>query len=254
MARPDKSQQADGPSPTAYWAAPELSTSPPNSKSDIYSYGVLLYEVVEGRLPWPSQARATPAAHGTAKPPFSPSNLIWRPLITICWDENPDNRPAAPQVIAMINALEDADTPPAVSAATAAAAATTAAGTTAATSGTTSRVQGGNAATNNNDGDSDSGDDTPVPPPSHPSASTPAPAATPASPSPADGGARRQCRALCGRAGGEDGELSFKAGDVLWVVTEEDEGWLVCETGGSGGGAPGTRRGRVARNFVEMLL
>eukprot|EP00899_Mesostigma_viride_P013379 jgi/Mesvir1/22041/Mv18606-RA.1 len=82
----------------AYMAPEVLSGKVVDDKCDVYSFGVMLWEIFTGQKPWedegvPLQIAMAVAVQGRRPPMPSvcPSNL--RKLITDCWQENPEARP-----------------------------------------------------------------------------------------------------------------------------------------------------------------
>jgi serine/threonine protein kinase len=98
---------------TPSYMAPELKESGKTSKaSDVYALGVILYEVVTGQKPFPSDSAAKgKASAAPVKPikPVPPSKLvknlpgIWDDAILPCLSPNPEKRPSVTQTLAVLN-------------------------------------------------------------------------------------------------------------------------------------------------------
>ncbi|KAH3764302.1 serine/threonine-protein kinase STY46 [Pelomyxa schiedti] len=77
---------------TWQWMAPELRSATAaktsyNNKVDIFSYGVVVYEVIEGKLPSAETLL------------FHRARGFWRDLISQCTQKNPSDRPSINQII-----------------------------------------------------------------------------------------------------------------------------------------------------------
>ncbi len=98
----------------AYMSPEQVLGRPVDGRSDVYSLGVLLYELVSGRLPFPSQSLSPTElmAHHVRQPPPSPRDhqpdlppAVER-LILTALEKEPDNR--FPDAAAMAVAIRDA--------------------------------------------------------------------------------------------------------------------------------------------------
>ncbi|KDQ60410.1 hypothetical protein JAAARDRAFT_56313 [Jaapia argillacea MUCL 33604] len=107
------------------WTAPELirgDTSRPTFESEIYSFGMTLWEVFTGKLPFAELCesvfafRMLSAAEGE-RPKIRPkrpnaedclklgiSDEVWQ-LMTDCWEENPSARPSLSKIINRLEAI-----------------------------------------------------------------------------------------------------------------------------------------------------
>jgi serine/threonine protein kinase/Flp pilus assembly protein TadD len=98
---------------TPSYMAPELKESGKTSKaSDVYALGVILYEVVTGQKPFPSDSTAKGKASAAPNKPIKtvpPSKLvknlpgIWDDAILPCLSPNPKKRPSATQALAVLH-------------------------------------------------------------------------------------------------------------------------------------------------------
>ncbi|CAI7871646.1 unnamed protein product [Closterium sp. NIES-53] len=97
---------------TYRWMAPEAfgtSSWPVTHKADVYSYGIVLWELIAGELPFadysPLQAAVAVALNG-ARPPV-PENCPpgIRKLMERCWDKAPKERPEFTEVITVLQQL-----------------------------------------------------------------------------------------------------------------------------------------------------
>jgi len=80
------------------WIAPELLTTldPPNYKSDIYSYGMILWELSSGKIPFKD---VSPMGLMHLKKEKIDDKWQLAKVIEKCWSEKPDDRPSAQQVL-----------------------------------------------------------------------------------------------------------------------------------------------------------
>ncbi|WOL03259.1 3-phosphoinositide-dependent protein kinase B-like [Canna indica] len=89
---------------TPQWMAPEvLRSEPSDEKSDVYSYGVILWELVTEKIPWYNlNAMQVIAAVGFMNQRLDlPENLDpqWVSIIESCWHSEPKSRPTFQQLI-----------------------------------------------------------------------------------------------------------------------------------------------------------
>jgi serine/threonine protein kinase/tetratricopeptide (TPR) repeat protein len=73
----------------AYMAPERFGRSAPKPSGDIYAFGVILFEMITGTLPFPP---GTPPAERRQPPPSG--NRRWDGVIRACLDPSPGNRPA----------------------------------------------------------------------------------------------------------------------------------------------------------------
>ncbi|KAH3767509.1 protein kinase [Pelomyxa schiedti] len=101
-----------------YWMAPEVILHKPyNLKIDIYSFAILLYEVIECKLPSCSDSPnplmfLAEAAKGQ-RPTMVKATDFWRTLITMCWAHDPEKRPDIASVLAYLDPAPPQPSPPA---------------------------------------------------------------------------------------------------------------------------------------------
>ncbi|KAL8522208.1 hypothetical protein ACS0TY_012375 [Phlomoides rotata] len=95
---------------TAEWMAPEvLRSEPSNEKSDIYSFGVILWELATLRVPWTEMnsmqvvgAVGFQDRHLDIPPMVDP---LVAEIISDCWYRNPQARPSFAQIITRLKCL-----------------------------------------------------------------------------------------------------------------------------------------------------
>jgi serine/threonine protein kinase len=81
---------------TTYWMAPEqISTSSYDSKVDVYSYGMVLYEMLCERIPFQGDDPLVVAQSvvGGSRPGLPDSEPQVEALIRMCWHQDPEKRP-----------------------------------------------------------------------------------------------------------------------------------------------------------------
>ncbi|POG69866.1 uncharacterized protein OCT59_023789 [Rhizophagus irregularis] len=82
-----------------------------NKKSDIYSIGVLLWEISSGNPPFYSEGKpydvclAIDISQGLRETPILDTPEDYTNIYTDCWNNEPDNRPTINQVISKLNAI-----------------------------------------------------------------------------------------------------------------------------------------------------
>lgn len=86
---------------TPAYASPEQLSGTATAASDIYSFGVILYEMVTGELPFPPAATLAEAVKQRIAPPPSPAaratdlDRRWEAVIVACLQADPAQRPAS---------------------------------------------------------------------------------------------------------------------------------------------------------------
>jgi hypothetical protein len=81
-----------------------------DEKSDVYSYAIVLWEIVTQKVPWPEMSSFPKFRQAVClqdeRPPIPDDTLPdIRTLLQMCWHKNPEARPSFKQIIEMIDAL-----------------------------------------------------------------------------------------------------------------------------------------------------
>ncbi|XP_020196733.1 serine/threonine-protein kinase EDR1-like [Aegilops tauschii subsp. strangulata] len=93
------------------WMAPEVLRSEPSTeKSDVFSYGVVLWELVTQKIPW--DTRNTMQVVGAVG--FMDDRLEiptdtdpqWASMIQSCWDSDPQHRPSFQELLERLQVLQ----------------------------------------------------------------------------------------------------------------------------------------------------
>ncbi|KAG9027352.1 hypothetical protein FRB95_007839 [Tulasnella sp. JGI-2019a] len=95
------------------WSAPELMEDVPRSpKSDIYSFGMTIVEIITGKVPYPEFKNASALfeeLNSGRRPPATPSSRNGKSFINLweiassCWEADPLKRPSARDVSAKVS-------------------------------------------------------------------------------------------------------------------------------------------------------
>ncbi|GAB7043673.1 MULTISPECIES: serine/threonine-protein kinase [Catenuloplanes] len=111
---PDEDEEGDTFGTPAYVAPERLDGTPAQPATDVYSLGVLLYETVTGRVPYPAETwdDLTEALAGTAAPPVDGLPDDVAAICLRCLDRDPRARPTAHQLAASLRALLPVPAPP----------------------------------------------------------------------------------------------------------------------------------------------
>lgn len=92
----------------AYLAPEVLASKEYSDKSDIYSFGVIAYQIVTNKVPYECDPRSIPSFVGSGgRPSFTagvPPELV--ELISECWEQNPEKRITASKLVSELLALE----------------------------------------------------------------------------------------------------------------------------------------------------
>ena len=89
---------------TTYWMAPEqMDSHAYNEKVDIYSFACVLYEMICHRTPFEGESsyRVAMNVMGGKRDKLPKRDKTICKLIEICWDQDPDRRPSAKEVLEM---------------------------------------------------------------------------------------------------------------------------------------------------------
>ncbi|GBB84566.1 hypothetical protein RclHR1_11130003 [Rhizophagus clarus] len=88
----------------------QLQTYSLNKKSDVYSIGILLWEISSGRPPFNNVSNdvglAVTISKGHREEPISNTPEDYIKIYTDCWNIKPDNRPTINQVVAKLNEIK----------------------------------------------------------------------------------------------------------------------------------------------------
>ena len=96
---------------TFSWMPPEMMKNLPyTEKVDVYSFGLVVYEIVTGRLPFaglpPAQVSLRVAVHDERPPLPSFTPKHWRDLITTCWQTDDKQRPSFIEIIDILGSID----------------------------------------------------------------------------------------------------------------------------------------------------
>uniref|UniRef100_J3NA73 non-specific serine/threonine protein kinase n=1 Tax=Oryza brachyantha TaxID=4533 RepID=J3NA73_ORYBR len=96
---------------TPQWMAPEvLRNEPSNEKSDVYSYGVILWEIATQKIPWDNlNTMQVVGAVGFMDHRLDiPSDVDpqWASMIESCWDSDPQCRPSFQELLDQLRDLQ----------------------------------------------------------------------------------------------------------------------------------------------------
>src|SRR5439155_21192114 len=81
---------------TVQYVAPEMSTGNYNKQVDVYAAGVILYEMVTGRVPFDGEsAGEILMKHLTSPPDLARVPAEWKPILTKALSKNPAHRYAS---------------------------------------------------------------------------------------------------------------------------------------------------------------
>lgn len=95
---------------TYRWMAPEIIRHLPyGTKADVFSYGVMLWELLTHRIPWellnPVQAAVAVAVEGRRLDIPEATPAVVRRLIQTCWDAKPDKRPSFELILTQLEEM-----------------------------------------------------------------------------------------------------------------------------------------------------
>ncbi|KVH99751.1 Protein kinase, ATP binding site-containing protein [Cynara cardunculus var. scolymus] len=93
------------------WMAPEiLRDEPSNEKADVFSYGVILWEITREKIPWeslnPAQVIAAVGFKGKRLEIPTDVDPLWASLIKSCWCNEPWSRPTFQEILKTLANLQ----------------------------------------------------------------------------------------------------------------------------------------------------
>ncbi|KAF7032276.1 hypothetical protein CFC21_043468 [Triticum aestivum] len=96
---------------TPQWMAPEvLRSEPSNEKSDVFSYGVVLWELVTQKIPWDTHnTMQVIGAVGFMDHRLEIPRDVdpqWASMIQSCWDSDPQHRPSFQELLERLRELQ----------------------------------------------------------------------------------------------------------------------------------------------------
>uniref|UniRef100_A0ACD5WAJ5 Uncharacterized protein n=1 Tax=Avena sativa TaxID=4498 RepID=A0ACD5WAJ5_AVESA len=96
---------------TPQWMAPEvLRSEPSNEKSDVYSYGVVLWELATHKIPWdtlnPVQVIGAVGFMDHRLEIPGNTDPQWASIIESCWHSDPQSRPSFQELLERLQDLQ----------------------------------------------------------------------------------------------------------------------------------------------------
>lgn len=90
---------------TVAYAAPEQGDGTITVKSEVYSYGIVLWELLHGAKPWAkcTMVKIVNSVAQGQRPPVNVPESLLRQTMVSCWQPDPDSRPSFPDVVCRLS-------------------------------------------------------------------------------------------------------------------------------------------------------
>eukprot|EP01114_Cavostelium_apophysatum_P016329 TRINITY_DN4614_c1_g2_i1.p2 TRINITY_DN4614_c1_g2~~TRINITY_DN4614_c1_g2_i1.p2 ORF type:complete len:186 (-),score=46.96 TRINITY_DN4614_c1_g2_i1:23-580(-) len=91
------------------WMSPEsILHSKYSTASDVFSYGVVLYEILSGEMPWRElsnmeAARQVVEGKRLPTPPNANKHLV--SIMLRCWEQQPEKRPSTAEIVSLLEKI-----------------------------------------------------------------------------------------------------------------------------------------------------
>ena len=101
---------------TRRWMAPEITKGSLNKACDVYSFAMVLWELVEHRIPFFEEKEGIQVSIKAMKGERPSIGKTWpeylAELVQVCWDDNPQKRPKFTDIIQSLNSKQVIISPP----------------------------------------------------------------------------------------------------------------------------------------------